>query len=201
MQMRVAPGRARAWHGEKPDAVFPGLTVLPSSFIISLQKYFVANCFIRTMTETNPTEQTDQLAGEAIHKFLILYRYLRQYGRQIDERGIRPREFSVLRFLLERGAATVGGVQEYLYSSASVASTVLGGMEEKGLVTRRRSAEDNRVVIVELTEEGAALATQMPLGGIVLLRRRLPTLPPERLQMINHALSEIMTLMEVPEDE
>jgi DNA-binding MarR family transcriptional regulator len=153
------------------------------------------------MTNTNPTESTDLLAGQAIHKFLILYRYLRQYARQIDERGIRPREFSVLRFLLEGGAATVGGVQDYLYCSASVASTVIGGLEEKGLVTRTRSVEDNRVVIVELTEEGAALADQMPLGGIVLLRRRLPALPPEQLQEINHALSEIMALMEVPEDE
>jgi hypothetical protein len=57
------------------------------------------------------------------------------------------------------------------------------------------------VVIVELTSEGQRLAAAMPLGGIVLLRRRLHTLPPERLQVINNALGEIMTLMEVPEDE
>lgn len=144
---------------------------------------------------------TPALAGAAIHKFLILYRYLRQYARQIDEQGIRPREFSVLRFLLEAGPATVGQVQDYLYCSASVASTVIAGLEEKGLVTRTRSPEDNRVVIVELTSAGRERAADTPLGGIVLLRRRLHTLPPERLQGINQALADLMELMEVNDQE
>jgi DNA-binding MarR family transcriptional regulator len=144
---------------------------------------------------------TASLADEAIHHFLIFYRYLRQYARQIDEQGMRPREFSVLRFLWENGAATVGQVQSYLYCSASVASTVIAGLEEKGLVTRTRSSEDNRVVIVELTPMGQERAVDTPLGGIVLLRRRLQTLPAERLAVINQALVELMDLMEVTENE
>lgn len=144
---------------------------------------------------------TGDAAGEAIHQFLLLYRYLRQYARQIDERGIRPREFSVLRFLHETGAATVGQVQDYLYCSASVASTVISGLEEKGLVTRTRSPEDNRVVIVTLTAEGGDAAANTPLGGIVLLRRRLRALPPERLAVINRALADLLALMEVTESE
>jgi DNA-binding MarR family transcriptional regulator len=148
----------------------------------------------------NSPPQPQPQAEEAIHRFLLLYRYLRQYARQIDERGIRPREFSVLRFLLEVETATVGQVQDYLYSSASVASTLLSGLEEKGLVTRTRSAEDNRVVIVALTEQGRALASETPLGGIVLLRRRLHALPPDRLRVINTALADLMNLMEVPEE-
>lgn len=148
----------------------------------------------------NSPPRTEPQAEEAIHRFLLLYRYLRQYARQIDERGIRPREFSVLRFLLEVKTATVGQVQDYLYSSASVASTLLSTLEEKGLVTRTRSAEDNRVVIVALTEQGRALASETPLGGLVLLRRRLNLLPAERLIVINAALTDLMRLMEVPEE-
>lgn len=146
-------------------------------------------------------QSTEQLSSEAIHKFLILYRYLRQYGRQIDERGIRPREFSVLRFLQESGTATVGQVQEYLYCSASVASTVIAGLEEKGLLTRTRSAEDNRVVLVALTPAGEEAAAKTPLGGIVLLRRRLRNLPPERLAVIDSALADLLELLEVTEVE
>ena len=141
------------------------------------------------------------LAGEAIHKFLILNRYLRQYARQISAQGVSPREFSTLRFLLESGSATVGQVQEYLYCSASVASTLIAKLEETGYVTRTRSAEDNRVVNVELTAAGREAAQENPVGGIVLLRRRLPTLSNERLQVINAALADIMQLMEVSEDE
>ncbi|MEZ4868348.1 MAG: MarR family winged helix-turn-helix transcriptional regulator [Caldilineaceae bacterium] len=140
----------------------------------------------------------EAVANEAIHKFLLITRYLRQYARQMDSRGIGPREFSVLRFLLEREAATVGQVQEYLYRSASVASTIISGLEEAGYVTRTRSPDDNRVVIVQLTPSGRTIAQETPMGGIPLLRRRLVTLSPERLARMNEALADLMELMEVP---
>jgi MarR family transcriptional regulator, organic hydroperoxide resistance regulator len=162
---------------------------------------FFIESFWNEMSTHAPERTTEELAGEAIHKFLILHRYLRQYARQMDEQGVRPREFSVLRFLLEAGPATVGQVQEYLYCSASVASTVIAGLEERGYVTRTRSTEDNRVVIVELTPAGQEAASTTPLGGIVLLRRRLRALPEERLAVINAALTDIMELMEVTEGE
>ena len=141
------------------------------------------------------------LAGATLHKFLTINRFLRQYARQMDKSGIHPRAFSVLRYLTEREAATVGEVQEYLYCSASVASSVISKLEEGGYVTRTRSREDNRVVIVEPTDAGRTLATTTPIGGIGLLRRRLPTLDPERLARMHDALDDIMELMEVPETE
>lgn len=147
------------------------------------------------------TNTPDTLAGAAIHKFLMINRFLRQHAHQMDHRGIRPREFSVLRFLLETGPATVGQVQEYLYRSPSGASTIIAGLEEAGYVTRTRSREDNRVVIVELTPAGRDIAENNPLGGIALLRRRLPTLDSERLARMNDALSDIIELMEVSEVE
>jgi DNA-binding MarR family transcriptional regulator len=144
------------------------------------------------------TEPRLSLAEQAAHKFLIINRYLRQYVRQMDNsQGVRPREFSVLRFLLEGGPATVGQIQDYLYHSASVTSTVIAKLEEAGHVTRTRSIDDNRVVVVELTPTGQAIAEQAPMGGIPLLRRRLPTLSEARLVRINGALDDLMELMEI----
>jgi DNA-binding MarR family transcriptional regulator len=80
-----------------------------------------------------------------------------------------------------------------------VASAVISKLEEGGYVTRTRSRTDNRVVIVEPTAAGRALAAATPLGGIALLRRRLPTLTPERLARLHDALDDIMEMMEVPE--
>ena len=85
--------------------------------------------------------------------------------------------------------------------STSVASSVISKLEDGGYVTRTRSREDNRVVLVEPTAAGRQLAQATPLGGIALLRRRLPTLEPERLARLNAALADIMELMEVPESE
>lgn len=147
-----------------------------------------------------PVAESD-LADAAIHKFLLLHRHLRQYTLQMDDHGVRPREFSVLLFLLENGPATVGQVQEYLYHSPSTTSAILAQMEEAGYVTRTRAAHDNRVVITALTAAGRTIAEQGPLGGIPLLRRRLPQLAPQRLANINRALEDMMELMEVRETE
>lgn len=145
--------------------------------------------------------EDNALASSALHKFLLIHRHLRQYARTMDDQGLRPRQFAVLRFLLENGPATVTEIQAHLYTSASTASAVLTQLEEAGYASRTRSDEDSRVVIIDLTAAGRELASRAPLGGIVLLRRRLPTLPEDRLRQIDEALSEIMQLMEVTEAE
>jgi DNA-binding MarR family transcriptional regulator len=152
--------------------------------------------------EDNTLENNSQaLAEEVIHKFLRLNRFLRQYARQMDSQGIRPRQLAVLRFLLAAGPATVGQVQAYLYLSASTTSMVISQLEEAGYVTRTRSEEDNRVVMVELTPAGREITEHTPLGGIALLRRRLGGLPGDRLRLLDEALAEIMGLMEVPDTD
>lgn len=141
------------------------------------------------------------LAEEVIHKFLQVNRYLRQYARQMTDQGIRPQELAILRFLQESGPVTVGQVQAYLYRSAGTTSMIIAQLEEAGLVTRTRSAQDNRVVIVELTPAGRDMARNMPLAGIGLLRQRLGTLSDERLRLLDEALAEIMQLMEVTDTD
>jgi DNA-binding MarR family transcriptional regulator len=143
----------------------------------------------------------DSVSREAFHRLLLLFRYLRQHARQMKGQGISPRDFSVLRFLLESGPATIGGVQDFIYRSASTASALVDKLEGRGYVTRTRSETDNRVVIVELTPAGRDVALCTPLQGLPLLRRKLDALPRERLTVINTALGEIMQLMEVGDQE
>ncbi len=147
------------------------------------------------MTSNSP------VASDALHKFLLIFRHLRQTARSVDERGIRGRQLAVLQFIQEQGPATVTEIQGYLYTSASTASTLITQLEDAGHVERTRSEDDNRVVIIDLTASGRLLAETTPVAGIGLLRRRLPTLPEERLQLIDEALAEIMQLMEVTDSE
>ena len=141
------------------------------------------------------------LANEALRKFLMIHRYLRQVARQMDEQGLRPRQFAVLVYLLDSDSATVSEIQDYIYTSASTASTVVSQLEGEGYVTRTRSEDDNRVVNVRLTDAGRLIAQNTPLRGIGLLRRRLDTLPEERLQMIDAVMSDLVELMEVSDSE
>ena len=136
-------------------------------------------------------------SDRVFHHLLSLIRYTRQYGRQMmDESGLTPRDFSVLRYLWEVGPATVGQVQAFIHNSPSTTSTLVAQLEGKGYLTRTRSQVDQRVVIVELTGSGQLIAEATPLGGLPLLRRRLSHLPLKRLMEFEAVLTEIRGLME-----
>ena len=146
-------------------------------------------------------DSSETLSSEAFHKLLKLLRYLRRHHHQMKGQGISPRDYSVVRFLLESGSATVGEVQAFLYSSASTASTLIAQLDASGYVTRTRSNIDNRVVNVDLTPAGREIALRMPLAGLPLLRRRLGALPKEQLLLVNEAMGEILRLLEVTNNE
>ena len=142
----------------------------------------------------------EPFSNQVFHHLLSLIHRTRQYGRQIIAEGdLTPRALSVLRFLLETETATVGQVQTYLHKSPSTTSALIAQLETKGYLTRRRSQEDNRVVIVTLTLMGYDIAKNTPLGGLPLLHHRLEQLPEERLAEIDGVLTEIMGLMEAIE--
>jgi DNA-binding MarR family transcriptional regulator len=140
-------------------------------------------------------------ASEVFHRFLRIQRFLRQHALQMNSQGISPRNYAALRFLLESGPATVGQIQAYLHKSASTISALIGQLEEQGYLSRTRSREDNRVVIVDLTPAGRDIAEHTPLGGLPLLRHQLRQLPRERLDELDRALVELMALMEVTETD
>ena len=140
------------------------------------------------------------LYTETTRKFLTVYRHLRRYSRQMHQEGVSGRKLSALRYLHETGPHTVGQICDYLYISDSGASELIARLGKMGFVTRTRSDADNRVVIVDLTPAGRELAQAPPRGGVSLLRERFQTLPRERLSVINEAMAEILTLLEIDYD-
>jgi DNA-binding MarR family transcriptional regulator len=140
------------------------------------------------------------LYTETIHRFLQLHRYLRRYARRIRAEGISGRKVSALRYLLEAGPRTIGQLGRYHCVNDSSASEMVAQLERLGYVARTRSQADQRVVLVDLTESGRAFALNAPLGGIPLLRERLRALSPERLSVINEALTDLVQLLEIGDD-
>jgi DNA-binding MarR family transcriptional regulator len=143
---------------------------------------------------------SEHLSDQVFHSFLSLRHDVRRHARQmIDERGLTPRDFSVLRFLLEVDSAAIGQVQAFVHKSPSTTSALIDQLESKGYLTRTRSQEDNRVVIVKLTPSGREIAENTPLRGLPLLRRCLHTLPEARLREMLSVLEEIKTMMALEE--
>jgi DNA-binding MarR family transcriptional regulator len=138
----------------------------------------------------------ERLYRETLQEFLSCYRYLRGYGRQMHQEGISGRKISTLRYLVGAGPLTVGQLGDYLCINDSSTSTLIAHLQKKGYVTRTRSPDDHRVVLVEITDQGRELVERTPLGGIPLLREALKTLPPERLALGHEALKTMNELLE-----
>ncbi len=138
---------------------------------------------------------------DAIHKFLQLHRYVRNYAYSIRSVGISGRKVSALRHLVNEGSETIGKLSAVFFLSDSSTSEMVADLERHGYVQRSRSKKDNRVVLVEVTPEGQQLVQETPLGGISLLRERLKHLPTERLTRIDEALTDLVQLLGIEHDD
>ena len=143
------------------------------------------------------SEENGTAYRETIQQFLHLYRYLRGYGRRLQQEGISGRKISMLRYLIEAGPLTVGQLSDYLCIGDSSTSSLISWLEDRGYVTRTRSRADNRVVLVDITPSGRESVQRTPLGGIPLLREALRALPAERLAVVHEAMATLNEILEI----
>ncbi len=85
-------------------------------------------------------------------------------------------DVSLLKIVAEPGDWTVRGLAQSLSAPDSTVSSALDRLEGRGLVARRRHATDRRVMVVELTADGAALAERLRAGELDNSRRMLARL-------------------------
>ncbi|CAO3415856.1 MarR family winged helix-turn-helix transcriptional regulator [Azospirillum doebereinerae] len=121
-------------------------------------------------------------------------RITRLYRPLLDKLGLTYPQYLAMLVLWERAPRTVGELGGALDLDSGTLTPLLKRMEANGLVARRRDPADERRVIVELTEAGAALRDQalsipvtlachfaLPLDEVGPLRDRIKALlPPEK---------------------
>lgn len=79
------------------------------------------------------------------------------YRPVLDALGLTYPQYLVMLVLWEHGPATVKHLGQELDLDSGTLSPLLKRLEGVGYVRRERSATDERSVVVDLTEEGAAL--------------------------------------------
>ncbi|KZE51954.1 MarR family transcriptional regulator [Brevibacillus parabrevis] len=81
----------------------------------------------------------------------------RMYRPYLDEMGITYPQYLVLLVLWETEESTVKELGERLFLDSGTLTPLLKRMQEAELVTRTRSSQDERVVVIRLTEKGAKM--------------------------------------------
>lgn len=82
---------------------------------------------------------------------------VRRYTPFLDEIDLTYTQYITMMVMWERGRATVKQLGEWLYLDSGTLTPLLKRLEAKGLITRRRAAEDERQVEVNITDEGERL--------------------------------------------
>jgi len=79
------------------------------------------------------------------------------YRPMLDALGLTYPQFLVLLVLWERGDSSVTGIGTALQLETGTLSPLLKRLETTGFITRTRQAEDERSVVVGLSDAGRAL--------------------------------------------
>ena len=82
---------------------------------------------------------------------------IKQYKPYLDKLDLTYTQYIALMVLWEEQSVTVKTLGDKLFLDSGTLTPLLKKLESKGLVTRRRSSEDERNLIVAITPQGEAL--------------------------------------------
>ena len=91
---------------------------------------------------------------------------IKHYKPFLDELDLTYTQYSAMMVLWEHRSVTVKEMGQYLFLDSGTLTPLLKKMEAKGLITRKRDQEDERSLIISLTDEGEALkerAVEVPV--------------------------------------
>ena len=82
---------------------------------------------------------------------------IKLYKPHLDEIGLTYTQYITMLVLWEKSSLTVKELGERLFLDSGTLTPLLKKMEAKGLLSRRRSAEDERNLIITITAAGEEL--------------------------------------------
>lgn len=111
----------------------------------------------------NPQAPCDELLLDnqvcfALHSTSLLM--TKVYKPLLQALGLTYPQYLAMLVLWEQDGLTVGEISQHLLTDPGSLTPLLKRLESEGLLKRTRSREDERVVLVQLTDKGRALQQQ-----------------------------------------
>ncbi len=115
---------------------------------------------------------------------------IKAYKPYLDELDLTYTQYITMMVMWEHKELRVKDVGKFLYLDSSTLTPLLKRLEEKGYVTRRRSTQDERDLIVSVTVQGEALREKA-----ITVPQRLSScidIKPEKAQALYGILYELL---------
>ena len=110
----------------------------------------------------------------------------------MEPHGITAAQFKVMIIIAQFGVDTPAELCRHLSLDSGSMTRMLDRLEQKGLLLRKRCADDRRLVRLALTDEGQALADKLPEIGVNAMNQLAGALDSEELQTLEAILKKIL---------
>lgn len=136
------------------------------------------------------------LSTETLKQFRIIISAVRHHFRALEEAcGISGAQVWILSALAETPGVTVSHLSKTLSVHVSTASNMLDKLDKAGLVKRKRSEADRRVVNLYLTSKGQEILDRAPKPLTGLVPHALNRLPEKALAQLHQDLALLIQQM------
>jgi len=149
-----------------------------------------------TITTLNRSDQIDYVSQQLPPGAGLLVRLLvRELGSELSRT-----EVGLLNTLSER-PRRITELAEFEGLAQPTMTSLVKALEQQGLVRRDRQADDGRVVLVHLTDSGAAALEDYRARAREMLGRNLAEIPDEQVEALaaaTDALAQLVALLQQP---
>jgi DNA-binding MarR family transcriptional regulator len=140
-------------------------------------------------------KQADEISESALLLFPLLKRLFNGDPSAPALASLRNQTYHILRILERRGPLPVSAIGKQLFIAKQNMTTLIDRLMNDGLVERKNSASDRRIINVILTEKGGRFLKEKRLGLIKIVRENLSKLSDEDIESLHSAFRIIRTVV------
>ena len=127
-----------------------------------------------------PPQDNANEADEIVESIVYLYTESRRRMKSLaSSHGLTGPQWTVVRALSARGDLSLSALSDQIRAKNSTVTGIVDRMERDGLVERQRSTHDRRVVHLEATARGRAIAAAVPVRAMEIFGGALRALSSE----------------------
>jgi DNA-binding MarR family transcriptional regulator len=138
----------------------------------------------------------DKMVADIIDNIRRVIQVVNEYSKKAErETGLTGPQLWVIKIVAESAPIRVSDLARSMYLHPATVVGILDRLEARGVVKRTRSAEDRRVVEIELTPLGRNIAANAPEVAQGLLVKGLEPLSERKLLGMGNALRQLAMIL------
>jgi DNA-binding MarR family transcriptional regulator len=152
-------------------------------------------------TTAIPDADRREFARRVLKKFRIVFSSIRTHYRDVESKcGLSGSQLWALAEIEKTPGQSVSSLAAKLLVHQSTASNLIEGLETMGLISKKRTKEDQRVVRLSATAKGRQLLSRAPAPTVGVLLEALENLPLETLWGLSINMDDLAATMRGKDD-